>query len=157
MQTSILGVDEEFTSAGPTSGWQLGKVEDKKPFTVDTFLKDYRTQATAVAGTGGRAAGIFYDFTKRIVAKFLDFAKQAVEIAVSKFLVELCAMIIAAVSGSIMGKYKRPVDITTGGVFYGNGGGATQASSNPQAPLWSSSGSAFDGGWGNQRVGATAW
>lgn len=133
----------------------------KQPGAAQSFIDSYKKQATRVAGSSVRIVSFLEEITVKIVKKFLEFARQAVDIAVSKFLVELCAMIISAVSAAVLSKYKRPVDITTAGVFYNGGGQTAQPGGQPTPSSNQSmfSGSAFDNSWpGSQsstRTGST--
>lgn len=57
-------------------------------------------------------------FGKKLLASILEFAKKAVEIAVYKFVLELCAMIIRSVMDLVTSKGNQRLDITTPGVHY---------------------------------------
>lgn len=133
----------------------IPKKETKKPFDFTTFLKDFRTVArVSTQSRGYEAVKVLKSIAESIVRKFLEFARQAVEIAVSKFLVELCAMIIGAVGGAMMAKHKKGFDITTPGVFY-NGGQPAVAQAPSQQPSWGSS-SPFDSWPSQPRSGVSA-
>jgi hypothetical protein len=132
-------------------GFNWGEPEPAKKFSVVEFVKNYKTQTekASVVRKGG-LIDAFIRVSLRILAKFREFAKQAVEIAVSKFLVELCAMIIAGISTALASRHGRGIDISTPGVFYNKSPatGTTAAPSN-QGSLWDrgSSASPFDSGW----------
>jgi hypothetical protein len=135
-------------------GEQLWAAEEKKSsFDSKEFVK----AANDAQQRGPQVFAWFQKLTLDVLKKLWSIAKQAVEIAVSKFLLELCAMVISAVGASIYKKYSRHVDITTPGVSYTSSGGATMNNSSSSAPpqnLWTNSGSPFDSGWGSSRAGA---
>jgi hypothetical protein len=148
---------EEFQWGGATV-----KESETEKFVPSEFVKNYRTQASRAASAGSKIADKFVELMAGVLGKFMEFSKQAIEIAISKFLVELCAMIIAGISAALMNKHGRGVDISTPGVFYnksGVGPAASPAASSPQQPLWnqgsSSNNSPFDSGW--NRSSASAW
>lgn len=139
--------------------WGPAAPASQEAFSPSDFVKNYKKQASIAARSGpSRVADAFVEASRRILAKFTEFAKQAVEIAISKFLVELCAMIIAGISAALMSRHKRGIDISTPGVFYNPGGSATAAPASGQhnqGSLWGNSSNSYDGGW--NRPGTTSW
>lgn len=151
---------DPFKTPSGSEDWGVSVPAREEGFNPRDFVKNYRKQAMAASTGSSRLADAFVEASRRILAKFVDFAKQAVEIAVSKFLVELCAMIIAGISAALMKKHSRGVDISTPGVFYNPNGSQSQNSqssqSSQQGSLWgNNNNSSFDGGW--NRPGASAW
>jgi hypothetical protein len=156
---NALGTDP-FAVPEEASNWGETVPAREGPFNPRDFIRNYRKEANKAASTyNSKLIDSFVDASRRIFARFAEFAKQAVEIAVSKFLVELCAMIIAGISAALMKKHSRGVEISTPGVFYNSNGAApTQAQSSPsnQGSLWgNNNNSSFDGGW--NRPGQNAW
>ena len=124
-----------------------------KEFNLAEAITDYKRNGvlTMIGAAITKVAETVKSFVWRIVDRVLHFAAQALEIAVSKFLVEICAMVIAAVCKALLAKHGKGMDITTGGVFW-NGGPAPAGAAPPnqdrpghQSSMWS--GSAFDNGW----------
>lgn len=140
---------------------EKAKEPENRPWTAMGFIKNMYSNETAVgaAQLTETVAEKLRDFAMAVAKRFISFSKQAVEIAVSKFVVELCAMIIAAVGALMVERHKKPVDITTAGVFYSGGPGsssgpATTTQTQPNRPpqdMWS--GSPFDNGWSRGPAG----
>lgn len=150
MAIDPFGTDQWGTPPAPTKK----EATKKKGFDAAEFRKMCRKKDKGSNRPGGRS-GAIHNFLVGIFSKFIDLAKQAFEISISKFIIELCAMVIAGVGGAIAGKYKRPVEVTTAGVFYNVANTATQtvtpqAAQSPQNNLWG--GSAFDSGWSSPRT-----
>lgn len=118
------------------------------PFNIAEAVIGFKRNGSS---RGPSAASLFVekvrDLTLRLVRRVFHFGREALEIAVSKFMVELCAMIIAAIGKTMMDKHKKNVDITTSGVFYGPGQVTTPGGQTPggqQSSIW---GNNFDNGW----------
>jgi hypothetical protein len=126
-----------------------------KPTTAQSFFDDYKSQVAKAVGSGGRMMGALEDMTRKVIGRFFEFVKQAVEIAITKFVVELCAMIIAALGAAITAKHKRPMDITASGVSYNNGGPQTPPPQSQQSSMFD--GSAFDSSWSQPTRSASSW
>lgn len=60
----------------------------------------------------------------QMMAQVGEYLKKAIELAIYKFVVELCAMIMSALLSAWTKKGGKPMDITTSGVFYNSGGTA---------------------------------
>lgn len=148
------GKDEFSVAQGP---WTTEGPADKG-FNSTEFVSSYSKEAAAAASSrSARFIDGFVSLSGKLLEKFWTFAKQAVEIALSKFLVELCAMIIAGISAALLNRQNRSVDISTPGVFYNKAGtqpASPGAASSTQSNLWDnnrgSNGSPFDGGWNRQ-------
>lgn len=137
------------------SPWGEAEAAPKsRGFSAAEFVKNYRQGAREASKGAAKRFEAFQTFSESLVKRFIEMARQAVEIALSKFLVELCAMIIAAVGAAMVKRHNRPVEITTPGVFFNQAGQPAAApAGGPQQNLWS--GSPFDSGWsGGSRAGA---
>lgn len=151
MENSFTAIDE-FAKADVLSE---GPKQAAEPWSVAGSIRNFCKQPSqsVIERTVARAK----TWLIKMFDHFSKFLKQAIEIAVSKFVVELCAMVISAVSAAILGKYSRGLDITTDKVFYGGSSG-TQAGpqqTQQQQPDWRRS--AFDDGWPSQRGNVSAW
>ena len=71
-----------------------------------------------------------------------DFLRKAVHLALAKFVLELCAMVIDAIMSAIRKMVNRPLDITSPNVYYGNASPAASGGS----PYPGGGRSPFDGG-----------
>lgn len=77
-------------------------------------------------------------FGKKLLASILEFAKKAVEIAVYKFVLELCAMAIRSIMELVATKGNQRLDITTPGVHYNTGASTTSGTQGSASPFESS-------------------
>jgi hypothetical protein len=147
---------DEFGPPAGDAGWTTGPKEET--FRVGDFVKNYKKQAHKAATGKSKLAEAFAEVASKILTQFWGFLKQAVELALSKFLVELCAMIIAGISAALASRQGRHVDISTPGVFYNKSGAQAptpQANNSTQGSLWDNSRSPFDSGW--SRGSSPAW
>lgn len=77
----------------------------------------------------------------------VDFLKKAIFMAASKFILELCAMIIDSIMTSLKKKLGRPMDMTSPNVFYSGSNQAPGTSTgNPYPTSGSPFRSPFEGG-----------
>lgn len=153
--TSAFDTDE-FKTPTDSVAWGEEPPKADNVFNVKDFVSNYKRQANKATGAGGRLADAFVDVSRRILSQFWSFAKQAIEIALSKFLVELCAMIIAGISAALASRHKMSVDISTPGVFYNKNGQTVSTPPNSsQGSLWDKRDSPFDSGW--SRSSSPAW
>ena len=74
-------MDEFGPPAG--AGWAAGSKEE--PFRVGDLLKNYRKQAHKASTGSSKLAEAFAEVAGKILSQFWAFAKQAVELAMSKF------------------------------------------------------------------------
>ncbi len=83
----------------------------------------------------------------QMIAQVGEYLKKAIELAIYKFVVELCAMIMSALLSAWTKKGGKPMDITTSGVFY-NSGGAPQPQQSQGFATTRHDNNPF-GDWGN--------
>lgn len=148
--------DKDVFSTAPAPTWgEQSKESSKRTLfdVIDGYSKDKESVGSKV---GEQVLDMIAGVFQRLYKRFVEFAKQAAEIAVSKFLVELCAMIIAALSSMLFKKYGKGVDISTNGVYYNHNGQPSPAPNSNQSgqqSMWGNS--SYDGGW--SRPGQSAW
>jgi len=119
-----------------------------KPWSAAGFIRNFCNNPPKKSVLG-KVAKQTKEWVVKMFKHFLKFLQQAVEIAISKFVVELCAMVIAAVSSAILNKHKKGIDITSESVYYGGQHQAPAAPSSGQPSQQTSwRGSVFDEGWG---------
>lgn len=134
---------------------------------AEEMLKTARvieSQARFARKTGNRAwLTKLRGYAESMLAQVGVYLKKAVEIAIYKFVVELCAMIMSALVGALNKKGGKPMDITTPGVFYSGQPGYQQqpAAHAPgtfgTAPTRAPDHSPF-GDWGsNSRNTVSSW
>lgn len=154
--TDAFGMDGFSQPAD--AGWPVSEEAKASGFKASQFVRDYAKQTNSVLSAASQQlVDTFVEGSLVLLKKFWFMAKQAVSIAVSKFLVELCAMIISAVGAALLKSQGKPVEITTPNVFF-NPSGQAPASQQAQPSLWNqSSGSPFDSGWSSQRSSVGAW
>jgi hypothetical protein len=62
--------------------------------------------------------GKLREIATRLKSMLVEFVIRAIELAVFKFIVELCAMIMNSIMDSLVKKGKPALEISTGGVLY---------------------------------------
>ena len=85
---------------------------------VDGFSRKVRS---AKSTNNKTALTKLKEFGMSLLKTVLGFIKKAVEIAVFKFVLELCAMVIKNIMESIAGKSGQSIEISTPNVFYNHG------------------------------------
>lgn len=160
MEQDFFKAADSFIEAEPVASGVTEVTAEKEFNLADAILSYKRNGTVSVMGEAiKRVASTVKMFVERMISKIVHFAKEALEIAVSKFLVELCAMVIAAVCKALLSKHGKGMDITTGGVFWNGSPNTTTGPAAPnshsngqQGSMWS--GSAFDSGWSRTPGGA---
>jgi hypothetical protein len=97
------------------------------------------------------------ELLRTLMRYLLRFAKEAFELAVYKFTVELCAMIVASIAALVTKKSGKPMDITTDGVFFSGGrppGQPQPQNANQSRSPWDSNPFAD---WNNGRNVVSPW
>lgn len=98
------------------------KSEQKKEGVADVLANVVRTFTEAVGKTSGtkdkKLITRCLSFGEKLVAILWNLTKQALNMAVQKFFIELCAMVIASLGTAWANRGNRPFDITTPGVFF---------------------------------------
>jgi hypothetical protein len=96
----------------------LGKLEEE----VRNYTKK-ASRATYASG-GNRYVNRLKSFAEALIAKLVEYGKKALDIALHKFVIELCAMVISSLFAALARKGYGTMDISTGDVYYRNGSGA---------------------------------
>jgi hypothetical protein len=146
---------DEFTT---DVSWEARTPQPARRSSLSQFVKDYKNEASRVTESkNSHLVEAFVETSKKLLHRLWEMTKQAIEYAASKFLVELCAMIIAAVGAALTKKHGKSVEISTGDVHY-RPNAQPQQSSGQQGNLWGhehDSRSPFDSGW--TRTGTGSW
>jgi hypothetical protein len=91
-------------------------------------------------------------FLRKVASNLFKYGLDAVQIAAYKFVIEFCALVMTALAAGIVGGNRRPIDITTPGVFWATSGPTAQGTSAPagqRANSWDNANPFSD--WNSQR------
>lgn len=129
--------------------------QEKLRESVQQFQK---SAMRAASSRRAKVLGRIVEIGTGLWRKLMEYARQAVDMAMHKFVIELCAMIISAVFAALSRKGYGHMDISTKDVMYRGAGGGTsggvagagtpssQTNTNPFAS-WSSPRPATGSAW----------
>lgn len=124
LQESLTAVKEPGQTTG--SGSKASGMEELQ----DVVQRFQRSASRSVTSHKSRVLNRIVELGRSLFQKLTSYAKTAVELAVHKFVVELCAMVISAVFAALSRKGYGGMDISTKDVFYRQPGAAAQPASS---------------------------
>jgi hypothetical protein len=93
-------------------------------------------------------------FALRLGEALLDFVKRAIELAIFKLVLELCAMIMNSIMAALTKKGMGPMDVSTPGIYMQKT--ATAGTQSSAAPSYTSGSNPFSGTFG-QSSAVSPW
>lgn len=120
--------------------------------------QQYQRHANRVAATSwnSRALNSVIRFGHDLLRRLGEYARRALDLAMHKFIVELCAMVISAVFAALTKKGYGGMDISTKDVYFRSGNGPGPQATSTQSSQSSSSGKNPFESWTTPNT-ASAW
>lgn len=130
----------------------FGEASEMAKESVLSEAVDMAKAAYAISGQAKQAQksknwawlGKLQQYAVRLKNMLVEFVKKAIELAVFKLVLELCAMIMNAIVDALSKRGNQRMDITTPGVFLQNKPNTTGASGSTTGGYAPSSGNPFD-------------